>query len=231
MTVDAFKNLLRQQVEKICTDQGWRYDTEAERGWAFQRWAGDLLIVREGLDANVDDGMFLSNDLKIDVVLEDVDRRMLYLIQAKYPSLAQSPPLVEDEVVTFFNRHDTLLTKQEWVKKHASDQLLEYVGDYRQRLDDGWAVFYYFVSTGRASERVSERVFADELSAKQVYPNVSFRLLDISVIKEFYIQAQTLDQPIPEEVRFTFPRGYLMVKESPHRTLLGIVKGNTLTAL
>jgi hypothetical protein len=102
LSVDAFKNLLRQNVEKICADQGWRYDNEAQRGWGFQRWAGELLIQREGLNVSVDDGLFLANDLKIDVALEDVDRRFLYLIQAKYPSLAQSPPLLEDEVVTFF---------------------------------------------------------------------------------------------------------------------------------
>lgn len=125
LSVDDFKNLLRQQVERICADQGWRYDSEAERGWAFQRWAGELIIAREGLDTNVDDGMFLSNDLKFDVVLEDVDRRVLYLVQAKYPSLAQSPPLIEDEIVTFFDRHDTLLTKHDWIRRHASDQLLE----------------------------------------------------------------------------------------------------------
>jgi hypothetical protein len=231
MSVDAFKSILRQQVEKICADQGWQYDTEADRGWAFQRWAGDLLIAREGLDADVDDGMFLANDLKIDVVLEDVDRRVLYLIQAKYPSLAQSPPLIEDEVITFFNRHDTFLTQSDWVRQHISDQLLEYISDYKERLESGWTIFFYFVSTGRASNRISERVLADDMAAKQTYPNVSFRLLDISGIKEYYIQAQTLDAPIPEEVKFTFPRNYWITKETPHRTLLGVVKGNTLTSL
>lgn len=60
---------------------------------------------------------------------------------------------------------------------------------------------------------------------------MTFRLLDISGIKEFYIQAQTLDEPIPEEVKFTFQRGNWIIKETPHRTLLGIIKGNTIAAL
>ncbi len=36
LSVDGFKSILRQQVEKIRAGQGWRYDNEAERGWAFQ---------------------------------------------------------------------------------------------------------------------------------------------------------------------------------------------------
>src|SRR5690349_19988706 len=142
LSVDGFKSILRQQVERICDEQGWRYNNEAERGWAFQRWCGELLSNREGLDASVDDGMFLTNDIKIDVALEDADRRVLYLVQSKFMSIAQSPPLIEDEIVSFFNRHQLLLTDPAWVQRHGSDQILEYIGDYKDRLDGGGAIYF-----------------------------------------------------------------------------------------
>src|SRR5208282_2675930 len=95
MSVDAFKKIIREGVQAACKNQGWNETKENERGYAFQKWVADLIVQREGLDTNVDDGMFLSGDLMIDVALEDADRKLLYLIQTKYPSLAQAPPIPE----------------------------------------------------------------------------------------------------------------------------------------
>jgi hypothetical protein len=231
LTVDGFKKVLRAGVERACKNQGWNEAKENERGYGFQKWVGELIIQREGLDANVDDGMFLSGDLKIDVALEDPDRKLLYLIQTKYPSLAASPPIPEDEVVAFLDRHNVLHDHPDWVRKHANDQLMEYVGDYLEKLKDGWGIYFYFVSTGRASERVSTLVSEKHSSVRRAYSNVNFQLLDISGLKEFYIQAQTLEQSIPEETRFFLRKESWVLKQKPHEALLTIVKGNTLAAL
>jgi hypothetical protein len=231
MSVDAFKKIVREGVQEACEAYGWNENKEGERGYAFQKWVGDLFVQREGLAADVDEGMFLSGDLQIDLALEDTDRKLLYLIQAKYPSPAQSPPVLENEVVSFLDRHDVLLNHQEWVHQHARDQLLEYVGDYPQRLKDGWGIYFYFVSTGRASPRVSELVNDKHSSVRRSFSNVSFQLLDLSGLKEFYIQAQTLEQSIPEETRFLLRTHSWISKTAPHEALLTIVAGNTLAAL
>ena len=231
MSVDAFKKIVRDGVQIACKNQGWNENKENERGYAFQKWVGELIVQREGLDTNVDDGMFLSGDLKIDVALEDADRKLLYLIQTKYPSLAQSPPVSEDEVVTFLDRHNVLYEHPDWIREHANDQLLEYVGDYRQKLKDGWGVYFYFVSTGRASPRIADLVNEKHSSTRRAFSNVSFQLLDITGLKELYIQAQTLEQSIPEETRFLLRKDSWILKGSPHEALLTIVKGNTLAAL
>jgi AIPR protein len=231
MSVDAFKKIVREGVQESCKRQGWNENKDGERGYAFQKWVGDLMVQREGLEADVDEGMFLSGDLKIDVALEDLDRKLLYLIQTKYVSLAQSPPIPEDEVVAFLDRHSVLFEHQQWVRQHANDQLLEYVGDYPQRLKDGWGIYFYFVSTGRASPRVLELVNEKHSSVRRSFSNVSFQLLDISSLKEFYIQAQTLEQSIPEETRFLLRTHSWISKTKPHEALLTIVAGNTLAAL
>jgi hypothetical protein len=144
MSVDAFKKIVREGVQELCKSQGWNENKDGERGYAFQKWVGELIVQRERLEANVDEGMFLSGDLKIDVALEDADRKLLYLIQTKYVSLAQSPPIPEGEVVAFLDRHSDLLEHHQWVRQHANDQLLEYVGDYPQRLKDGWGGLLLF---------------------------------------------------------------------------------------
>jgi hypothetical protein len=231
MSVDAFKRTVRQGVEEAAKTQGWNETKENERGYAFQKWVGELLIKREGLDANVDDGMFLSGDLMIDLALEDADRKLLYLVQTKYPSPAQSPPIPEDEVVSFLDRHNVLHDHPDWVRKHSNDQLIEYVGDYLQKLKDGWGIYFYFVSTGRASPKIAELVNEKHTNVRQSFPNVSFQLLDLSGLKELYIQAQTLEQSIPEETRFQLRRNSWVLKSEPHEALLTIVRGNTLAAL
>jgi hypothetical protein len=169
--------------------------------------------------------------LKIDVAIEDADRKLLYLLQTKFPSPAQSPPILEDEVVAFLDRHSVLYDHPDWVRAHANDQLLEYVGDYGQKLKDGWGVYFYFVSTGRGSAKITDLVNEKHSLVRRQFSNVNFQLLDISGLKELYIQAQTLEQSIPEETRFNLAKNSWILKADPHQALLTIVKGNTLAAL
>ena len=231
LSVDAFKRLVREGVNDTAKAQGWNEAKDNERGYAFQKWTGELLIRREGLDANIDDGMFLSGDLMIDLALEDADRKLLYLIQTKYPSLAQSPPIPEEDVISFLDRHSVLYDHPDWVRAHANDQLFEYVGDYAQKLKDGWGIYFYFVSTGRASPKNVELVNEKHAHVRRSFPNVNFQLLDLTGLKELYIQAQTLEQSIPEETRFFLRKNSWISKSDPHEALLTIVRGNTLAAL
>jgi hypothetical protein len=78
---------------------------------------------------------------------------------------------------------------------------------------------------------VSELVNEKHSSVRRSFSNVSFQLLDISGLKEFYIQAQTLEQSIPEETRFLLRTHSWISKTTPHEALLTIVAGNTLAAL
>ena len=102
--------------------------------------------------------------------------------------MKSNPGLNESEVHDFFERHGLLLTAG-WVHEHASDDLLEYVGDYKARLDDGWQMHFYFVSTGTASDRQKKLVEELEQKARKEEPGVSFNLIDFSAAKEFYVQA------------------------------------------
>ena len=86
ISLDTFKNILRQQVEALCRDEQLNYDREGDRGYAFQKWCAELLIRRDGL--TVDDVItFANNDFQVDVVLEPVaqSRSAVAVLCAKQP--------------------------------------------------------------------------------------------------------------------------------------------------
>jgi hypothetical protein len=56
-------------------------------------------------------------------------------------------------------------------------------------------------------------------------------ILDFYAIKDRYLSSRSIDAPISEHVDIQFPREHLIFKEVPHRTVLSIIKGNTLVAL
>jgi hypothetical protein len=62
-------------------------------------------------------------------------------------------------------------------------------------------------------------------------PAVSFEVMDFSALKELFTEAETLEQSIPEHVEFQLPQDRFTIKDKPHKTLLAIVKGNSLVNL
>jgi hypothetical protein len=230
LSVDGFRNKVIQEVEEICKANGWKFAEEQGRGFAFQQWVGKLLCAHEGVDEERI-VTFTTNDLKFDVIIEDDDQKVLYICQTKFVSVKSNPDLIESEVHDFFQRHHLLLDKADWVHKHATDELLEYIGDYKTRLDDGWQVHFYFVSTGTATKRQKELVVELERRATKDEAGVSFNLIDFSGAKEYYIEAQTLDAQTTGVVEFDIPRNKWLMFEKPRRTLVAVVKANTLVNL
>jgi hypothetical protein len=164
------------------------------------------------------------------VIIEDDDQKVIYFCQTKFVSVKSNPDLEESEIHDFFQRHQLLLNGN-WVHEHASDELLDFVGDYKTRLDDGWQAHFYFVSTGAATPRQKKLVAELEQKAKNNYIGVSFNLLDFSAIKEFYIEAQTLEAQISDVVEFDIPRDRWLMFEKPRRTIVAVVRANTLINL
>jgi hypothetical protein len=229
LSVENFRNKVLQEVQEICTAQGLKFDVEQARGFAFQRWIALLICAHEGVEEDKFT-TFSTNDLKFDVIVEDDNQKVIYFCQTKFVSVKSNPDLDESEVHDFFQRHGLLLNGN-WVHEHASDELLDYVGDYEMRLDDGWQAHFYFMSTGSASTRQKKLVAELEEKAKKDYVGVSFDLMDFSAIKEFYIEAQTLEAQVSDVVEFDIPRNKWLMFEKPRRTIVAVVKANTLINL
>ncbi len=231
LSVDQFRSQLKGELEKICTDLGKSYENNQHRGYAFQIWVADLLLKFHDIEGDGSDLVYTTNDLKMDVAFEDEESKTLCLAQAKCVSINSNPDIDETEVHDFFARHDVFYKDAEWVRSHASDELHDLVCDYATRLDDGWNVLFYFVSTGTASKRVNELIAAREDALRKKFPNLSFVLLDFYSLKEQYLRSRALEATIADFVDIQFPTDQIIFKDDPHRTILSIVKGNTLVGL
>ena len=65
------------------------------------------------------------------------------------------PSVDETEVNDFFHRHEHFQNTK-WVKDHGTIDATEFLGDYKEKLETGYSVDYYFISTGNASQRVKD---------------------------------------------------------------------------
>ncbi len=217
------------ELKAVCSERGWSYDNNAQRGWAFQLWVAELFCRREGLDVSSEEAVFFNNDCGIDIILEDQNQKRYYLIQAKV--MRPSALVDEAEVSHLCDRHRLFLDR-EWVKKHVTqDMQFDVLGGYEDLLKSGYSVHYYFVTTATAAERVKDVVASHQSEINRDEPAISLDVLDFSALKEFYIEAETLEQSIPELVEFQLPQGSFTIKEKPHKTLLAVIKGNALVNL
>jgi hypothetical protein len=231
LSVEGFRATLRNELTEICRDRGGNFDSSQDRGFAFQIWAADLLLQNHEIDADGQDYVFTTRDLKIDIAFDEEETKTLCLGQTKCESISSNPDIKETEVNDFFQRHGILLDDVDWVRSHASDDLHDLICDYGQRLNEGWNINFYFVSTGTASRRVKELVAAEEDRVKKKFPNVNFILYDFYDLKEQYIRSRSVEETIAKYVDVQFSRDSVLEKTTPHRTLMAIVKGNTLVGL
>lgn len=232
ISVSEFRKILKEQVEAICIEKGLDYSNSMQRGIAFECWAGNLLKQNDiGIESEVDDGLLTSNDLKVDLVLEDNSRKAMYLVQCKYISLSKTDALVdESEVNDFFHRHETL-TDRDWINKFGSSKAYELLADYHEKFSDGYEFVYYFISTARASERQFELVESINRNYTDQKIPIRCTLLDFTKLKEFYHRAQSLEDSLPSHVHINLPKNRFFIINSSHKSLVAVIKGNVLADL
>jgi hypothetical protein len=230
LSVKEFERQLKNEVQSTAKDLGWNFDTNTERGYAFQLWVANLFSeYDQGYDTDPEDALLKARDLKADIILEDSTRQYLLIGQCKYVSLG-SGRVNEEEINDFFHRHEYFMDR-EWVKAHGSKMAFEALGDYKEKMERGYIVDFYFVTTGKASERIyeiSEKV--NEEYRKKQQPVTTY-LLDFTGLKEFYTRAQSVGQPIPNEVKLQLPHERFFEKKSPYPTVVSVIKGNAIRNL
>jgi hypothetical protein len=229
ISTDVFRGIITARVREICSERGWNYDNNKQRGFAFQFWVADLFGKREGIDALPEESVFLDNDCGIDIILEDQNQKRFTFLQAKFPNYSAN--VDEAEVSHLCDRHRLFLDR-DWVKKHVKqDAQFDVLGSYEDLLNNGYAANYYLVTTASAAERVKDVAASVQAEINRTEPAITFEVMDFAALKEFYIEAETLEQSIPERVEFQLPQGSFTIKSNPHKTLLGVVKGNALVDL
>jgi hypothetical protein len=226
---DVFREMINTSVKGICSERGWNYDNNKQRGWAFQFWVADIFCKREGIEASPEESVFLDNDCGIDIILEDQNQKRFSFMQAKFTNYSAN--VEEPEVSHLCDRHQLFLDR-DWVKKHVTqDAQFDVLGSYADLLNNGYTIHYYLVTTASAAERVKDVAASLQAEINRTEPAVTFEVMDFAALKEFYIEAETLEQSIPERVEFQLPQGSFTIKSKPHKTLLAVVKGNALVSL
>ena len=121
-------------------------------------------------------------------------------------SLAQRPPIKIDEVEAFFGKHDRLLDPS--YVKQLPPSVQDRIGNYRDLISKDYRIEFYFVSTGRDhnGDAQAEAERCTVAGENQEF-GVTFNVLDFSRLKEFFVEAKTLEQSIPDKVTFTLPQG------------------------
>ena len=169
--------------------------------------------------------MLLTREGGIDIVLEDNTEHVVYIVQTKLLSTAQKPPIAREEVEAFFAKHEQLLDRT-WARKNISHKIIDQIGYYNELFTRGYKVLFYFVSTGRDIEGKCLSL-VDSYNQRYKGIDVEFLLMDFRELKKFYIEAQTLEQAIPDPCRILCSHmAAFSSKIRPRKTLVAAVRAN-----
>ncbi len=105
------------------------------------------------------------------------------------------------------------------------------MGDYAAKIEGGYTIEYYFVSTGSATDRIKALAQRCSDGYRQKGLRISCHLLEFSDIKAFYTRTRSLEENIPSEVRLQLPEDRWIEKDEPYPTVIAVVKGNALKDL
>jgi len=231
ISVREFTKIIRADTQNIAKDWGWNYANNAQRGYCFQIWVSKLFSdIYPGIDTEPDESITYSRDLTADLVLEDSAQKVLRIVQCKFAGLSKRRNINETEVNDFFHRHEHFMERR-WVRKHGSDRTFDLLGDYAEKFKDGYGINYYFVSTAHSTDRIIELAKTCAQSYANQDLNIACEVIDFSILKELYVQSLSLQEVIPERVILHLPEGKFFMKEEPHPTVIGSIKGNALVNL
>ena len=236
ISLNDFKDIIREEVQKICTLKNLNIDIEKHRSTAFNLWIADFYKNNNRyIDTDPEDALLgETRDLKVDLCLEDETNKVTYLIQGEYLGIGKkssSSSIDESKVESFFGNHENLMDTK-WIRKYGSKQAQEALIDYKKQItNQGYEFHYIFISTGKASERVHEVTDRwNKKYNKQDLP-IDCTLLDITNFKQEYATAQSIEESIPDQVEFYVKEDSFFEKEEPFYSIIASIKGNTLKNL
>jgi hypothetical protein len=229
LSTNEFKSTLQTQLDNTAQEYDLDLSTENGRGRAFQYWVGAVILAAEdNLDTDLMDAALYSKDLGADLVFEDEANKFMLIAQCKYVS--PQKPVDEGAVNDFFHRHEHYLDRR-WVQKHGSEYAASALGDYADHIADGWKIEYRFITTGHAEERIHEVVTHCQSEYANKNISIECTLYDFMILKDYYVRSLSLEESIPAEISIDLPEGKFFEKEAPYRTIVGVLKGNSLRAL
>ena len=147
-SVKEFQTYLREQVQKVCSEERLNIDNDKQRSRAFNLWIAKLYKDNNRyIDTDPEDALLGErSDLKIDLYLEDTNDNVIYLIQSEFTGTgkkSKSANIDEAKISDFFNNHENLMDK-DWVRKYGNKKAVSFLSDYKKLVQEDFRFKYIF---------------------------------------------------------------------------------------
>ena len=224
-----FSRFLAEQIADICDERGLSADDASGRGQAFEIWLARVMADADpefaGID--VDEVCSRGGDLGVDLYMEDAADQKVRIVQASYAG----KKVPEDKILAFFARHSDYLDP-DWSRKYGNEISSEALLDFRDSVDKGWSVEYWFVTNTDVPGRIVDSVRARNEHYEETDQKVECRLLGATELRQLFRTAESREDGIPSSVELDLPSDqFLHMPNKSHETLLAVVKGNALVSL
>lgn len=222
MDVAGFRRQLRDEVGEIASNAGRDASDARLTGDAFELWCASRFVEFESaFDTDPDDACVGgSNDLGIDVILHNAQTDRWLICQCKF--LNANAKQADAEIDSFFSLHERLEIPG-WARDHGNQRVVDLLPDSTQFATHPESFTYRFITTGKLTQRMQKRAGRTNGNGQP-----TFELWGIEELKAFYLEAESLGQPIAEKVRIELPRGQVIRIDEPFEGILAILKTNAL---
>lgn len=211
----------------------------SDYGHGLEAFAAHLFAQEEGFNtlldgidpraANLGDCLPRSDDLGVDVVLDDDVNGQLLIAQAKWRK--QLASLDEEDVASFFTLHYRLLDSA--FVAHAGPQAHELLGAYPDKVQDGYSIQLRFVTNIEVppAHRLRKLVAAQQEAYEREGLAIACELVSRAELLERDKAARAAGTGFVPEARFSIRDEKLFTLATPHRALVCRISGNELINL
>ena len=163
-----FASRLANQCRRLATQYGY---PESDLGHGFESWVAHLFVRETGFneilegqeshDANLSEYIVRRHDLGIDIVLDNPNGKQIMIVQAKW--LGKNRSVDHQALESFLGIHNRI-AKRGYLAT-GGDHIRELLGDYSEKIRDGYSVSLRFVtnkSAGTSARRAATILAANE---------------------------------------------------------------------
>ncbi|MCY3643500.1 MAG: AIPR family protein [Acidimicrobiaceae bacterium] len=233
---DQFPTRLKARCGDLAQKYGYR---RSELGRGFEGYVAHLFAQESGFqeilegqdhsDPDLGEAILRSNDLGVDVVLEDSDNRQLLLVQTKW--LGKGTRFPTDELESFFNLHNKLCEPA--FIAAGGDMANELLGGYSDRVRDRYTMRFRFVTNRPLPATARARIILDEANKRYDKENtpVICEMFGQTELKELENQVKSTEAGILKSIEFAVTDNDAVEFQQPQHSLICRISGNVLTNL
>lgn len=231
-----FPASLRAQCADFATKYGYTKN-QLDRGFEgylahlFARESGfeEALEGQDPHDTDLSDVILRSNDLGVDIVLEDSENRQLLLVQAKWST--KSGAFSPESLQSFFALHPKLCESR--FIATGGDMARDLLGSYGDKIRDRYSVILRFVTNKPLS--IGSRWKAIRDTANKEYDSSDHRVrcevYGQAELKELEQQVKSTGAGILSAITFSVKENDAVEFHDPKHSLICRISGNVLTNL